>query len=145
MPPFLQRHLPELQALCQQHAVAYLYAVGSVLRSADFGPESDVDFLFAFHEAAIDNEGYNRNLWSFWQRLEQLLGRKVDLIHEPSLKNPFLIEELQATRKLVYESEGTEVPVGPAASVRSKPICRAYQTWRRSIPAFWSGTLSSGG
>jgi len=58
LPSFLQHHLRVLRALCRQHRVAYLYAVGSVLRQADFGPESDVDFLFAFHEAVIDDEGY---------------------------------------------------------------------------------------
>lgn len=107
LPPFLQRYLPELHALCRQHAVAYLYAVGSVLRPNDFTPESDVDLLFALHEAVISDEDYNRNLRAFRLGLEHLLGRRVDLIHEPSLKNPFLIDELRQTRKLVCESEGS--------------------------------------
>ncbi len=114
LPPFLQRYLPELHALCQQHAVAYLYAVGSVLRPNDFTPESDVDLLFALHESVISDEDYNYNLRAFRQGLEHLLGRRVDLIHEPSLKNPFLIEELKATRKLVYESKSAEVFMGHA-------------------------------
>jgi len=36
----------------------------------------------------------------------------VDLIHEPSLKTPILIEELRATRKLGYESESV-LPILP--------------------------------
>ncbi len=105
LPAFLQSRLAAVEALCRKHSVKVLYAVGSVLRPADFGPASDVDLLFAFDEDAISDEAYNTNLWTFWQALEQLMGRKVDLIHGPSLKNPYLIEELLATRMLLVGSE----------------------------------------
>lgn len=112
LPPFLQERLAQLVGLCQKHSLRYLYAVGSVLRPEKFRPDSDVDFLFALDETNILDEQYNPNLWAFWHALEALFDRKVDLIHGPSLKNPYFIEELNETKRLIYDQKSQKVPMG---------------------------------
>ena len=105
-PLFLQERYSALLALCRKHSLRYLYAIGSVIRAEDIQADSDVDLGFAFDEDAIPDEKYNANLWAFWHALEALFGRNVDLIHGPSLRNPYLIEEINETKQLVYEQEG---------------------------------------
>lgn len=112
LPPFLDIRQEAITALCKTHRIRYLYAIGSVLHPNHFRPDSDVDLLFAFDEAAIPDEAYNPNLWAFWHALEALFNRKVDLLHGPSLKNPYLIEEIEETKRLLYEQENEEISLG---------------------------------
>jgi uncharacterized protein len=61
---------------CREHHIRKLALFGSVLRD-DFGPESDVDVLVEFEEGRpvglVD-------LAAMEMELEQVLGRKVDLV-----------------------------------------------------------------
>jgi len=67
---------------CQRWRIAELALFGSVLR-ADFRPDSDVDVLVTFAEAAR---------WSLLdhiameEELSQLLGRKVDLVSRRAIE-----------------------------------------------------------
>jgi predicted nucleotidyltransferase len=38
-----------------------------------------------------------------WDEFENLFARKVDLLTEQSLKNTFLRDSVEKTRKLIYE------------------------------------------
>ena len=73
----LHQHLPELQ---QQHAVADMALFGSFARG-DQRPDSDVDILVEFTKP-IGFVAFLR----LEQRLEELLGRKVDLVTRKALK-----------------------------------------------------------
>ena len=112
LPPLLNKNLQEILSLCQKHYLRYLYVIGSVLQPDQFREDSDVDFVFAFFEGQIEDEHYNPNLLAFWDALESLLERKVDLIHGPSLKNPFLIEEIEEKKLCLYDPKSKKVSVG---------------------------------
>lgn len=101
--PLLRNHLKRLRTLYRRHKVRSLYAIGSVLCPADFRPDSDLDFLFAFYEDRMADTAYHPNLAAFWAALEQWFHRPVDLVHGPTLHNPYLIEALEATKQLVYD------------------------------------------
>ena len=47
--------------------------------------------------------GYADRVLGFADALEQLLGRRVDLITEESIRNPYFRREIDATRQPVYE------------------------------------------
>ena len=66
--------------LAERHGAKDVRIFGSVVRG-EAGPESDIDFLveLAPGRTLLD--------WSaFWQELEKLLGRPVDVATEKSLK-----------------------------------------------------------
>ena len=82
--------------------VKKLYAFGSVV-SNQFKPESDIDFLISFDEN-ISAEQYTENYFSLHYKLKELFNRKIDLITEKSLKNPYFIESVNKSKELIYEA-----------------------------------------
>lgn len=73
---FLSGHLPELQ----EHAVRSLWVFGSAARG-ELRPESDIDLLVEFDRPV--------SLFEFARlrrRLQDLLGRPVDLVTREALK-----------------------------------------------------------
>jgi hypothetical protein len=109
--PFLRARMDRLIVLCREHHLKRLWLFGSVLREADFRPDSDVDVLFELAENRISDKLYLKNLYGFVDNLEELFGRKVDMVHYPSLKNPYFIEEIEETKQLVYDQTRQEIPV----------------------------------
>ena len=62
-------------------------------------PSSDVDIIVVFDEKAeVSLIGYIRILYE----LENIFGRKVDLVEDGSLL-PFAVESANRDRKLIYE------------------------------------------
>ncbi|MBX3089814.1 MAG: nucleotidyltransferase domain-containing protein [Cryobacterium sp.] len=75
-----------IRRACDQYGVKRLRVFGSAL-SDRFDPEtSDVDFLIDF---LPNRENLFHDYFDLKSELEQILGRKVDLIMERSVKNPF--------------------------------------------------------
>ena len=87
----------EIHALCEEFQVIELAVFGSYLRD-DFRKNSDIDFLVTFQpEAAIGLMHVAR----LQHRLQDLLGRKVDLVMKEGLK-PLLRDEVLSTARVVY-------------------------------------------
>jgi hypothetical protein len=86
-----------LADLCRRWHIDRLWLFGSVLRP-DFRPDSDVDVLVRFEEGRTPGLAYIR----LGDELEQLLGRPVDLLTEPSVRNPIRRHEIFRTRRLLY-------------------------------------------
>jgi predicted nucleotidyltransferase len=76
-----------------------MYVFGSAC-TARFNDQSDIDFLISFKEIPI--ETYTDNYFELHYRLEELFNRKVDLITENSLSNPYFIESVEETKQLLY-------------------------------------------
>ncbi len=106
MNSFLQSYLPDIRALCETHRVERLYAIGSVLTD-QFREESDIDFLVSFGKIPLLE--YGDNYFELQEKLEALLGRRVDLVIEKDLTNKALIKELNRTKVLIYERPRPEV------------------------------------
>lgn len=83
--------------LCRRHQIVELALFGSVTGD-DFGPESDVDILVEF--AAGKRVGF-LGLGEIQEELEQIVGRRVDLVTKHSLSG-LLRDEILASRKVVY-------------------------------------------
>jgi uncharacterized protein len=73
----------KLKAFCQRWRIQEFALFGSILRD-DFGPDSDIDALVTFAPEAV---------WSLLDHvemqyeLEDLLGRKVDLVSRQGIAN----------------------------------------------------------
>ncbi|MBI5427511.1 MAG: nucleotidyltransferase domain-containing protein [Nitrospinae bacterium] len=97
----VEEKLDAVRELCGKYRVRRLELFGSAVEGA-FGPESDLDFLVEFQP------GTNLGPWlSLYQDLqsdlEGIFGRKVDLVMEKALKNPYFIRRVNRSRQLIYE------------------------------------------
>ncbi len=97
----LERNINNLKKLCVKHNVSELYAFGSVLTNK-FQDESDIDLLISFKK--IDINEYSDNYFDLKFSLEELFDRKVDLLEEKAIKNPFLKLSIDKSKKLIYGS-----------------------------------------
>ncbi len=88
--------------LCRQHEVRRLDLFGSAARG-DFQPDqSDLDFIVQFQRTGY--AGYADAFLNFADALEELLGRKVDLLTERMIRNPYFRATVEASRQTVYEN-----------------------------------------
>ena len=90
--------MDKIRDFCQRWKIVEFSLFGSVLRD-DFGPDSDVDGLVTF---APDSRHGLFDVVHTQDELESLLGRKVDLVQEEGLVNPFRRHEILRTRELIY-------------------------------------------
>jgi len=97
--PIISNNINQITALCKQHHVKELYVFGSAARN-EMKEESDIDFLYTMNEFPIEDSA--DNFFDLVEKLENLLGRKVDLVAEKYLKNKYFIRELQETRAKIY-------------------------------------------
>jgi uncharacterized protein len=88
-----------IRDLCRQYDVKTLYLFGSACTDK-FSDDSDIDILITFLEVSV--EKYTDNYFELHYKLEELFKRKVDLLTENSLSNPFFIESIEETKQLLY-------------------------------------------
>ncbi|MGB4441736.1 MAG: helix-turn-helix domain-containing protein [Coriobacteriia bacterium] len=95
----LELHRGEIAEACRRHSVIHLDAFGSVLRD-DFTAESDIDLLVEFADVAAS--GFDHPYWSLVEELETIFGRRIDLVMASAVTNPYLADELEDTREVLY-------------------------------------------
>jgi len=88
-----------IRDLCKRYDVKTMYLFGSVCTDK-FDDESDIDFLITFKDISV--EKYTDNYFELHYKLETLFKRKIDLLTENSLSNPFFIESIEETKLLLY-------------------------------------------
>ena len=93
----------ELAALCRQFHVRQLDRFGSAADGRFDSACSDLDFLVTFEEDA-PMRGFANAYFGLLEGLTDLFGRKVDLLMDRSIKNPYLRRSIEAQRKQVYPS-----------------------------------------
>ncbi|MCB0759993.1 MAG: nucleotidyltransferase domain-containing protein [Flavobacteriales bacterium] len=96
----LEDRLDEIIALCVARRVTSISVFGSAARD-EMTPESDVDFLVRFSED-IQVLEYADNYFALKEELEQIVGRKIDIVSSKSLRNPVLKEEINRTKIDLY-------------------------------------------
>ena len=102
MNTILNEQLNEIKRLCNTYNVQSLYSFGSVNKSS-FNKNSDIDLLIAFKKN-ISIEDYTENYFALHQKFSELFKRKVDLVTENSLTNPYFIKSVDQNKQLLYES-----------------------------------------
>jgi predicted nucleotidyltransferase len=98
--PILQAQLPFVVKLFKNNKVKSAYAFGSVV-SDKFNEESDIDLLINFEDNVAELER-GEIYWSLYDTLKNVFNREVDLLIENSLKNPYLIEDINEKKQLIY-------------------------------------------
>lgn len=86
MNPIIEAKKPEIIALCRQYGVIRLDLFGSATGS-NWDPEkSDFDFVIEFEDYG---PGIASRFLDFGDAIEDLLGRKVDLVSERRMRPRF--------------------------------------------------------
>ena len=99
--PSIQPFIPQMKSLFKKHQIVNAYIFGSGV-TGNFNKNSDIDFLVNVKND-LDPVICGEHLWDLEEELNQLLNRKIDLITERSLKNKYLISEINQTKELIYE------------------------------------------
>lgn len=103
----IQNQLAIFNALCQKHQVTYLYAFGSATTNKFDSEKSDIDLLVEIDEPDPIERG--EKLLVLWDTFEDFFHRKVDLLTENSIKNPYLRKNIDSTKVLIYDRKGTKI------------------------------------
>ncbi len=97
----------EFVDLCEIHKVDKIYAFGSSITNHFNPKKSDIDLVVAID--IIDPADRGEALLSLWDKLEMLFKKKVDLLTDESIRNPYLRNNIERTKKLIYDREGEKV------------------------------------
>jgi predicted nucleotidyltransferase len=96
----IKEKIPQLAMLCKKYRVATMYLFGSAA-TGTFNDNSDIDFLISF-QSNITLEEYADNYFDLMFEIEDMFGRKVDLVTENTLSNPYFIRSVEQTKQLIY-------------------------------------------
>lgn len=103
----IKERYKEFVDICREHKVDKIYAFGSSI-TGHFNPlTSDIDIIISVDIENPADRG--EALLSLWDKLEELFGRKVDLLTEDSIHNPFLKSNIERTKRLIYDGKGEKV------------------------------------
>ena len=95
----LETYKDQIQKLCENHKVKTLYSFGSI-NTPKFSTTSDVDLMVDF--AINDPIEYTDNYFELKFELEKILNRSIDLLENKAIKNPFLRENIDRSKVLIY-------------------------------------------
>jgi hypothetical protein len=97
----IRKKIPDFEAICRDHMVQYIYAFGSSVTNKFDAESSDIDLLVEIDDPDPLQRG--EKLMSLWDKFETLFQRRVDLLTESSLKNPYLRNSINASKVLIYD------------------------------------------
>ena len=97
----VEQNLETLKELCRRFRVHRLELIGSALTREKFdSKESDVDFLVEFQP--LKQGEYADTYFGLLESLESLFNRHVDLVMVRAVKNPYFLESINKSRKVLY-------------------------------------------
>lgn len=98
---YLDAYINDINRLCENHKVSQLFVFGSVLEDR-FTDNSDIDLVVDF--ITSDPLDYAENYFALKFSLEDLLGRSIDLLEQKAIRNKYLLERINNSKKLLYEA-----------------------------------------
>ena len=101
LPLLLQAKLELLRELCERYGLERLELFGSAARGAFNPTSSDLDFIVQMKGRR--EPGYARRFYEFAEAIETLYGRRVDLLTELMIKNPYFKAEVEKERRVLLE------------------------------------------
>jgi predicted nucleotidyltransferase len=102
MQNIVETNLNKIIDLCRNNRVKRFFTFGSINTSDFDESNSDIDVIV---ELDIDNPiDKGETLMRIWDMLEEIFGRKVDLLSTSKVRNPYLQKGINETKKLIYEA-----------------------------------------
>ena len=101
LPIEIENKVEKLITLCNKYNVIKLFVFGSIVKG-NFHPEtSDIDLIVELEDLPPSEKG--EKLMKLWSELELLFLRKVDLLSNLNIKNPYLRKEIENSKFLLYD------------------------------------------
>jgi predicted nucleotidyltransferase len=98
----VEANLPALRALCQRFHVHRLDLFGSAATGRFDPAKSDLDFLVEFEEPCTG--GFAGPYFGLLEALGTLFQRKIDLLTERSLENPYRRRRIESEKRTLYRA-----------------------------------------
>ncbi len=95
----VDKNINAVRDLCSRHKVAKLFVFGSVLTDR-FRRNSDIDLIVDFRE--MDVFDYANNYFDLKYSLEDLFKRRIDLLEDKAINNPYLRQSIDSSKRLLY-------------------------------------------
>ena len=102
----IERQLAAVAALCRQYSVRKLRLFGSAATGMFIPATSDLDFVAEF--AGTQSADYPDRYLDFAEALEELFNRRVDVVTERAIRNPYFRAEVERTAQVIYETHVEE-------------------------------------
>ncbi len=100
MSSIVEQQKSNLQTLCRKHHVRRLEVFGSATDES-FRPEtSDLDFLVDY--LPLTNAQYVDAYFGLLSDLEDLFQRKIDLVVDRAIRNPYFRKGVDQSRQVIY-------------------------------------------
>jgi len=96
----IEQNKNKLIELCKKYKVTELNVFGSAVTDEFDEKTSDIDFLVQFDKSINPNRF--DNFFALLDELKKLFGRDVDLVEPGGLRNPYLIQKVNQTKRKVY-------------------------------------------
>jgi uncharacterized protein len=92
----------EINSLCLQNKVKSLYVFGSVLTDR-FTDNSDIDLIVDID--SNDPFDYADSYFNLKFALQDLFNRQIDLLENKAIKNPYIRQNIDRSKSLIYARE----------------------------------------
>ncbi|MGE0089961.1 MAG: nucleotidyltransferase family protein [Bacteroidales bacterium] len=99
----------EFKRVCKSHKVLYLYVFGSSVTDNFDLKKSDIDLLVEIE--GNDPLERGEKLISLWDSFETFFSRKVDLLTDSTIHNPYLRKSIDSTKILIYDGSRQKVVI----------------------------------
>ncbi len=104
LPSEIENKLDLLFELCIKYKVKRVFVFGSIAKG-NFNPKtSDVDLMVEIEDLPPSEKG--ELIMELWSELEKLFTRKVDLLTDLNIRNPYLKKEIENSKYLIYDRAG---------------------------------------
>lgn len=102
MIPELEQAQSLVAELCRRHNVRRLEVFGSATTPGFNAASSDLDFVVEF--GPFPAGGYSAHYFGLLEDLQELFNRPVDLVVAGTVQNRYLLESINRSRELLYET-----------------------------------------
>ena len=99
MNSIIDNNIDKIRDICRQHHILSLSAFGSVL-TEEFNDKSDIDLLVSFKPLEFGE--YADNYFQTVENFEKIFNRRVDLVTDKSLGNPYFVNAVNTTKQQIY-------------------------------------------
>lgn len=96
----VKNNLDRILQLCERYGVHRLELFGSAAGDGSDSGIGDVDFLVEFRPGL--STGHADRYFGLLESLAALLDCPIDLLEIRAIKNPFLLQGIEATRTVLY-------------------------------------------
>lgn len=102
MNSLIEEKRQQLERVCRQHHVRRIDLFGSAAGSGFDPARSDLDFLVAFQDLAL--EQYADAYFGLLEDLQEVFQRPIDLVVDSAIQNPYFRQAVESTRTPIYEA-----------------------------------------